>query len=967
MTRKGRIMKTHLSLLLLLASACAVAQTPGSPTPYRYLSPVPGSSLISRTSNIIIRQGDYLDASTLSAPGLFRVRGSSSGEHELTVKLADDGKTILLSSSRPFDPSEEVTVTIGTGARTLGRTGLPPTSFSFTVTPLRQPINPLTLALEEEEPVLGRTPGAVLQGAASRLDTLPPDMPVVTIDSLTTPAPGYVFLTNAAVVPGIGNYMMMIDNTGYPVLYKDTPHHYNMNFHVLPNGLLYYGDIQENYWFGAGFATVHKVMDWTLTDIDSFECGNGYLADNHDFFLMPNGHALLFAYDAQPVDMSALVEGGNPGAIVAGAIVQELDTEKNVVFQWRSWDYIPITDSYMNLRASVFDYPHVNAIDLDHDGNILISSRHLCEVTKIDRQTGDIIWRLGGKQNQFTFLNENPANAPTYFTYQHSVRKLQNGNILMFDNGNLHPVQASRAVEYKLDEQAMTATMVWEYRHDPDIFAPSRGSVQRLPNGNTMIGWGSAPIGGYPQATEVTPDKEIVFEMSVPAGMNSFGVYRFVRADSLPGVSVRITDLAPGADFEFKQGDSIQTGVTIRFNSLSAGYNAVTVHRDPYAPEFPAFPVEPAPRLYSSRFTIEQTGISSFIAEVSFDSAAMGLVFEGENAVVYRRDFPGSGMFFPEPTVYDPVLGRWTATVTQFGEFALGVEDTPAGLFAPSAVHPSDGEIVNETLPVEIRWAPRGQASQFHLQVSTDSLLASPIVDDSTLGASAYEFVPAPGVETYYWRARALSDTGASAWTEVWSFLPKAPFLKITGPNGGEEWQRGASYFVTWEHNLESFVRLELLRAGTFDRLVIDSLRNSGGYSWRIPADVPEDSVYTIRILALDDTTISDVSDQPFAIKITVSDVTEEDGQPRTFALSQNYPNPFNPATEIRFAVPTAGQVRLAVYDLLGREVRLLVDEARNPGTYAVRFDARGLASGVYLYRLEAGSLTLVRKMVLLQ
>jgi len=130
-----------------------------------------------------------------------------------------------------------------------------------------------------------------------------------------------------------------------------------------------------------------------------------------------------------------------------------------------------------------------------------------------------------------------------------------NGNILLFDNGNLHPVQASRAAEYQLDEQAMTATLVWEYRRNPDVFAPSRGSVQRLPNGNTIIGWGSAPVRGYPQATEVTPEKEIVFEMSVPTGMNSFGVYRHVRADSMPGVTVGITDLAPGADFEFTQGD----------------------------------------------------------------------------------------------------------------------------------------------------------------------------------------------------------------------------------------------------------------------------------------------------------------------------------------------------------------------------------------------------------------------------
>ena len=88
---------------------------------------------------------------------------------------------------------------------------------------------------------------------------------------------------------------------------------------------------------------------------------------------------------------------------------------------------------------------------------------------------------------------------------------------------------------------------------------------------------------------------------------------------------------------------------------------------------------------------------------------------------------------------------------------------------------------------------------------------------------------------------------------------------------------------------------------------------------------------------------------------------------PPTFALDQNFPNPFNPSTAIRFEVPVATHVRLVAYDLLGREVAVLVDEKKAPGNYGIRFDASGLASGVYVYRLVGGDFVQTRKMTLVR
>jgi hypothetical protein len=95
--------------------------------------------------------------------------------------------------------------------------------------------------------------------------------------------------------------------------------------------------------------------------------------------------------------------------------------------------------------------------------------------------------------------------------------------------------------------------------------------------------------------------------------------------------------------------------------------------------------------------------------------------------------------------------------------------------------------------------------------------------------------------------------------------------------------------------------------------------------------------------------------------------VEEREALPQEFALHQNYPNPFNPSTKIGFKVQGSGFVSLKVYDVLGREVRTLVSEELKPGSYEVPFDAAGLASGVYFYRLRAGGFTQTRTMVVLR
>jgi hypothetical protein len=98
---------------------------------------------------------------------------------------------------------------------------------------------------------------------------------------------------------------------------------------------------------------------------------------------------------------------------------------------------------------------------------------------------------------------------------------------------------------------------------------------------------------------------------------------------------------------------------------------------------------------------------------------------------------------------------------------------------------------------------------------------------------------------------------------------------------------------------------------------------------------------------------------------LTETEVSETG--PPAFALRQNYPNPFNPSTVVSWQLPVVSTVKLVVYDLLGREVSVLVNETLKAGLHTRTFDATGLPSGVYVYRLQTGSFVATKTMTLLK
>ena len=291
------------------------------------------------------------------------------------------------------------------------------------------------------------------------------------------------------------------------------------DFKVNINNTITFYDRLSKGWF---------VMDSLQNIIDSVYAKNGYIADNHDFLALENGNYVLFCYDEQPYAMDTVVVGGNPNAVIEGLVIQELDSNHNVIFEWKSWDHFHITDNQYLYPWTNANLPfiHTNSIDIDFDGHFIISNRNLDEVTKINRTNGEVIWRWGGSQNEFVFVNDYP------FTHQHTVRSLGNNRYLMYDNGNFSSQYVgsniSRAVEYVLDTVLMTATKVWEFVHPDSLYTPSIGSAQRLPNGNTLINFGnlqSLNIGSI--ITEVDSSGQIVFQLEYDNGGNLYRAHKF--------------------------------------------------------------------------------------------------------------------------------------------------------------------------------------------------------------------------------------------------------------------------------------------------------------------------------------------------------------------------------------------------------------------------------------------------------
>jgi hypothetical protein len=223
---------------------------------------------------------------------------------------------------------------------------------------------------------------------------------------------------------------------------------------------------------------------------------------------------------------------------VLDGIVQEIDIESGkVIFEWHSLEHAELDESLFQPSPdleSAFDYFHINSIDPHPDGYLTISSRRTSTVYKVDRKTGEVAWRLGGKNSSFEM------GYGTRTDWQHDARRHPEGEITIFDNGGIDTDMQSRGIVVEIDEEKMSATLVGEYTHPNEILAATQGNVQVLPNGNVFVGWGSEPL-----FSEFSHDGELLFNASFPSQVESYRAFRFPWNGQPQDVPAVVADPGP--------------------------------------------------------------------------------------------------------------------------------------------------------------------------------------------------------------------------------------------------------------------------------------------------------------------------------------------------------------------------------------------------------------------------------------
>ena len=320
------------------------------------------------------------------------------------------------------------------------------------------------------------------------------------------PFPAKLFINTMGIEP---RYLAILDTDLSPTWFVNSGQT-GIDFKVNQQKLSYF-DKPNQSWI---------IVNEFMNEIDTLECANGYKADYHDIILTDDGGYILQAHDSIFVNMSTLVSGGFENARITTLIIQEFDVNDSLIFEWNAWNHLNISDyTNLNLTQENVVWMHGNSIEIDNDSNLIISNRRSSEIIKINRTTGNVIWYLGGPNNQYAIENDYLSG----FSRQHDVRRIDNGNIIFFDNGNEHTPPISRAVEYLINETEMTAELIWDFSHPEGYVGLAMGSVQRLPNNNTLINWGTLTNHGA-IITEVDYDKNIVLEIEYPPNIRCYKV-----------------------------------------------------------------------------------------------------------------------------------------------------------------------------------------------------------------------------------------------------------------------------------------------------------------------------------------------------------------------------------------------------------------------------------------------------------
>ena len=356
-----------------------------------------------------------------------------------------------------------------------------------------------------------------------------PDLRALPDVTITTPAngtvPGAIFLTPAS---GAGLWgPLIVDEKGSPVWFRKVPDPATVAIDL--KAQRYRNEPVLTWWEGTIGGTGGQgvgqgefvVVDRSYREITRVRAAGTEQADQHDLVITPQNTALFWVYDPIPYDLTPV--GGPADGVLHDGVLQEIDIATGrKLFEWRSSDHVALAESYAPLPQGEsahlpYDYFHANSVGLAADGDIIISARHTWAGYKLDRRSGAVRWRLGGKKSDIA------VDERTSFSWQHDFRQRRDGSYGLFDNGAGITKQRdySRGVVFKLDEAAKRTTFVAEYVHPDKVSAPTQASFRELADGGSFIGWGQMPY-----FTEHNRDGSVRLAGHIPLDNQSYRAYK---------------------------------------------------------------------------------------------------------------------------------------------------------------------------------------------------------------------------------------------------------------------------------------------------------------------------------------------------------------------------------------------------------------------------------------------------------
>ncbi len=479
---------------------------------FSYLFPFPNATEINPETNIILKHQDCFHATATQSQ--IRLRDDNGVVYPGTIVLAEDGKTLLFTPHTKL-PLHSI-IYLQLPALPLN-TGSETRAFTYTFTTKKHSNEFFFTDYKQAQSGDYPTFDPVISEGSPRQTRgiqLPVDYPTYFINNQSEAADDDYYFEGASI--GDIYYQCIFDRDNIPLFYRKTEGR-SVDFKINNKGYPIYFDVDAGHFVEYDSAYVPQ---------RTYSCGNGFITDFHDILVLPSGHYFTIGLEFMLIDMSQYTSCGQTSATVRFHVIQELDESDNVIFQWRTFDHFNIMDgdsTQVDFCANNVNFCHVNSVALDDAGNILISSRHMNEVTKINRETGDIIWRFGGYNNMFNLSND-PRNG---FFDQHSAHEIEEGVISIFDNSASTEHLSSRGVKYLIDTTNWTAQLLIEYETNPPILCFFAGHMQETQNGQIILGWGYNSVAA--SATEFNPDGSVVTNITYDTTIinNSYRSFKF--------------------------------------------------------------------------------------------------------------------------------------------------------------------------------------------------------------------------------------------------------------------------------------------------------------------------------------------------------------------------------------------------------------------------------------------------------